>query len=74
MDMTIRMAGLLDTWKETDLDKFLLHHPLFGKLKVREILNSAVYRVVCHDEKAWEFTIQFKANRYNEEVIDISSR
>ena len=74
MDMTIRMAGLLDNWKETDLDRFLLHHPLFGKLKVREILYSAVYRVVCHDEKDLEFTIQFKANRYNEKVIEVSSR
>ena len=41
LDMLIRKAA---GWKEKDLDKYLLPHPLLGKLTVREML----YFTICH--------------------------
>ncbi len=35
-------------WKEEDLDTFLMHHPLLGKLTIREMLYFTAYHLEHH--------------------------
>lgn len=45
------LADLLDkvnSWKEEDLDKYNLPHPLLGKITVREMLYFTIYHVQHH--------------------------
>lgn len=57
-DVVHRSAGLLRTvdrlctrtscWKEHDLDRYLLPHPLLGKLTLREMLYFTIHHVQHH--------------------------
>jgi len=38
----------VDRWSERDLDRYLLPHPLLGKLTVREMLFFTIYHVQHH--------------------------
>jgi len=38
-----RLQKILDKWSEEDLDKYLVPHPLLGKLTVRELLLWMIY-------------------------------
>jgi hypothetical protein len=40
----------LDKLTETDLDKYILPHPLLGKLTTREMLYFTIYHVSHHEE------------------------
>lgn len=45
------LANLVDkvnSWKEEDLDKYNLPHPLLGKITVREMLYFTIYHVQHH--------------------------
>ena len=43
-----KLTRNIHKWKETDLDKILLPHPLMGKMPVREILMWSAYHVEHH--------------------------
>jgi len=43
--LTDKISG----WKEEDLDKYFLPHPLLGKITVREMLYFTLYHVQHHD-------------------------
>lgn len=53
--MTMKLHALVETlckrvggWNEKDLDKYLLPHPLLGKLTVREMLYFTIHHVQHH--------------------------
>ena len=39
----------LDKFSEEDLDKFILPHPLFGKLTMREMMYFTIYHALHHE-------------------------
>lgn len=43
-----RLQKVLEKWSEEDLDKYLIPHPLLGKLTVRELLLWMVYHHYHH--------------------------
>jgi hypothetical protein len=47
-----RAAGALvdsiKNWQEQDLDRYLLPHPILGKLTVRELLFFTIYHDMRH--------------------------
>lgn len=45
-----KLAGKLDKLTEDDLDKYILPHPLLGKLTIREMLYFTIYHVRHHEE------------------------
>ena len=48
--MNNRFIKSLAKWKEEDLDRYLLPHPLLGKLYVREMLYFTIYHTQHHLE------------------------
>lgn len=38
----------LKNWDENDLDRYILPHPLLGKLTIREMMYFTIYHVVHH--------------------------
>lgn len=42
------LAGGLRSWRETDLDRYRLPHPILGQLTVREILFFTLYHNLSH--------------------------
>lgn len=42
------LAGALAGWREADLDRYLLPHPLLGKLTVREMVAWSLYHGYHH--------------------------
>lgn len=42
------LANKINSWKEEDLDKYNLPHPLLGKITVREMLYFTIYHVQHH--------------------------
>lgn len=42
------LVSIAETWNENDLDKYLLPHPLIGKLTVREMLFFTIYHNFRH--------------------------
>lgn len=44
------LCGRVGRWKETDLDRYLLPHPLLGKLTVREMLYFTIHHARHHQE------------------------
>jgi hypothetical protein len=49
----------LAKWKEEDLDRYLIPHPLLGKLYIREMLYFTIYHTQ-HHLKAIETCLQIK--------------
>jgi len=45
-----RLQKILDKWTEEELDKYLVAHPLMGKLTIRELLLWMVYHHYHHLE------------------------
>lgn len=45
-----RLVKIITKWKEKDLDKYLLPHPLLGKLTIREMLFFTIYHNRHHLE------------------------
>lgn len=43
-----RLNTTINKWKEEDLDKYLLPHPLMGKLNIREMLYFTIYHTSHH--------------------------
>jgi hypothetical protein len=43
-----KLSSAIDGWKEEDLDRYRLPHPLLGKLTVREMLLFTVYHNYHH--------------------------
>lgn len=43
-----RLAKAMEKWDEVQLSKFLLPHPLLGKLTVREMMFFTVYHMEHH--------------------------
>ena len=43
-----RLEQALSAWSEADLDRYVLPHPLLGKLSVREILFFTLYHTMHH--------------------------
>ncbi len=43
-----RLARVIPTWSEGDLDEYILPHPLLGKVTVREMLFFTVYHIEHH--------------------------
>lgn len=44
------LAEVVESWNETDLDKYRLPHPLLGKLTLREMLLFTIYHYTHHRE------------------------
>jgi hypothetical protein len=42
------LVSAVERWTETDLDEYLLPHPLIGKLTVREMLYFTIYHNLRH--------------------------
>lgn len=42
------LAGALALWRDSDLDRYLLPHPLLGKLTVREMVAWSLYHGYHH--------------------------
>jgi len=47
----IRLCSKLDRFTEDELDKYILPHPLLGKLTLREMLFFTIYHVDHHKEQ-----------------------
>ncbi|MGH7601660.1 MAG: DinB family protein, partial [bacterium] len=47
-EVSDRLMGILQRWDENSLDKYLLPHPLMGKLTIREMLFFTLYHDVHH--------------------------
>jgi hypothetical protein len=45
-----KLAVKLDKLSEEELDKYILPHPLLGKLTIREMLYFTIYHVRHHEE------------------------
>lgn len=45
-----KLSSKLDKLSENDLDKYILPHPLLGKLTIREMLYFTIYHVGHHEE------------------------
>jgi len=43
-----RLQKVLEKWSEEDLDKYLIPHPLLGKLTIRELMLWMVYHHYHH--------------------------
>lgn len=43
-----RLAERLEKWKDSDLDKYVVPHPLLGKMTIREILFFTIYHTNHH--------------------------
>lgn len=43
-----RLIKIVDQWQDTDLDRYLLPHPLLGKLTLREMLYFTIYHTGHH--------------------------
>ncbi|MBK9923818.1 MAG: DinB family protein [Anaerolineales bacterium] len=43
-----KLISAAETWDETALDKYILPHPLIGKLTIREILYFTIYHNLRH--------------------------
>jgi len=46
----LSLSFTLDKFNEDDLDKYVLPHPLLGKLTMREMLYFTIYHVKHHEE------------------------
>lgn len=47
-EVSTRLASVLQSWNEDDLDKYQLPHPLLGKLTAREMMFFAVFHNLHH--------------------------
>lgn len=45
-----KLCAKLDKYSETELDEYILPHPLLGKLTLREMLFFTIYHVEHHEE------------------------
>jgi hypothetical protein len=45
-----KLCAKLDKYSESELDKYILPHPLLGKLTLREMLFFTIYHVEHHEE------------------------
>lgn len=43
-----KLQNVLRNWREADLDKYLIPHPLLGKLTVREMFYFTIYHTEHH--------------------------
>jgi hypothetical protein len=43
-----QLCKTIGKWKEEDLDRFLLPHPLLGKLTIREMIYFTIYHMEHH--------------------------
>lgn len=50
----IRLNKKIDKFSESELDKFVLPHPLLGKLTIREMLYFSIYHVEHHQKSITE--------------------
>lgn len=44
----LRMIENLKIWSEADLDKYVMPHPIIGKISVREMLFFTIYHIQHH--------------------------
>jgi hypothetical protein len=56
-----RMTSGLNSWREDQLDAYLLPHPLLGKLTVREMLFFSAYHI-SHHHQCWKHAIEAITN------------
>ncbi len=47
-----QLTKLVEKYKEEDLDKYILPHPLIGKLTLREMLYFTIYHVEHHQNNS----------------------
>ena len=47
-DQNKQLCKTIGKWKEEDLDRFLLPHPLLGKLTIREMIYFTIYHMEHH--------------------------
>lgn len=46
--VSAELISIADTWDESDLDEYLLPHPILGKLTIREMLFFTIYHNLRH--------------------------
>jgi len=47
-DVHRKLVKVLNRWKERDLDKYILPHPILGNLTVREMVMFTIYHNIHH--------------------------
>ncbi len=47
-EQNLQLCKTIAKWKEEDLDRFLLPHPLLGKLTIREMIYFTIYHMDHH--------------------------
>lgn len=58
-----KFVGALGRWKEKDLDKYILPHPILGNLTVREMVMFTIYHNVHHLTNVEKFLGDTKINK-----------
>jgi len=46
----LKLIKRIESWSETDLDRYLLPHPLIGKMMMREMLYFTLYHIRHHQK------------------------
>jgi len=54
-EVSERLSSALQGWSEADLDKYVLPHPLIGKITIREMLFFTLYHNLLHANEARSF-------------------
>lgn len=52
----------LKKWNEKDLDRYILPHPLLGKLTIREMMYFTIYHVVHHHHLCLKQTVDGRSS------------
>lgn len=47
-ELSQQLWSAIDVWRDADLDRYLLPHPLLGKLTLREMLFFTLYHNYHH--------------------------
>ena len=45
-----RLISKMERWKDVDLDRYLLPHPLLGKITLREMLYFTTFHIQHHQQ------------------------
>ena len=48
-NLALKLARLLNRWSENEIDRFVLPHPLLGRVTVREMMYFTIYHVEHHE-------------------------
>jgi hypothetical protein len=47
--LALKLSQLLNRWNENEIDRFVLPHPLLGRVTIREMMYFTIYHVEHHE-------------------------